>query len=433
MMAVVYNMVLTLLQPCALALIVCRGFRDHGYWRNLPQRFGFGDFLSAPVIWVHAVSVGEVQAAAGLIRALRAQHPDSPLVLTTTTATGAARAQALFGDTVELRFLPFDTRANVRRFLARVRPRLAVFIEKELWPNLLRECGAQGVAVVLASATISMRSLRRYQQLVGVFGETLREHTTVAAQSEIDAARFCELGVPSARVQVVGNLKFDISLPAEVTAAGTALRTELGWQQRCVLVAGSTYAAEEAALLEVQQRLGAANIDFALVLAPRHPPRFASVADSLRSRGTAFLARSAMASVAALPAAALPAAALPATDVLLLDSLGDLLTAYAAADLAFVGGSLVRDVGGHNLIEPAALAVATLTGPHGYNSADIVAALRKEGALAVVDDVDTLASTVAALATDAGERRRRGELGQRFVTANRGALQRLLDLVTPLS
>jgi 3-deoxy-D-manno-octulosonic-acid transferase len=428
MMAVVYNMVLTLLQPCALALIVCRGFRDHGYWRNLPQRFGFGHFLSAPAIWVHAVSVGEVQAAAGLIRALRAQHPDSPLVLTTTTATGAARAQALFGDTVELRFLPFDTRANVRRFLARVRPRLAVFVEKELWPNLLRECGAQGVAVVLASATISMRSLRRYQKLVGVFGETLREHTTVAAQSETDAARFCELGVPSARVQVIGNLKFDISLSAEVTAAGTALRTELGWQQRCVLVAGSTYAAEEAALLEVQQRLGAANIDLALVLAPRHPPRFASVADSLRSRGTAFLARSAMASVAASPIAALPA-----TDVLLLDSLGDLLAAYAAADLAFVGGSLVSDVGGHNLIEPAALAVATLTGPHGYNSADIVAALRKEGALAVVDDVDTLASTVAALATDAGERRRRGELGQRFVTANRGALRRLLDLVTPLS
>lgn len=428
MMAVVYNMVLTLLQPCALALIVCRGFRDHGYWRNLPQRFGFGHFLSAPAIWVHAVSVGEVQAAAGLIRALRAQHPDSPLVLTTTTATGAARAQALFGDTVELRFLPFDTRANVRRFLARVRPRLAVFVEKELWPNLLRECGAQGVAVVLASATISMRSLRRYQKLVGVFGETLREHTTVAAQSETDAARFCELGVPSARVQVIGNLKFDISLSAEVTAAGTALRTELGWQQRCVLVAGSTYAAEEAALLEVQQRLGAANIDLALVLAPRHPPRFASVADSLRSRGTAFLARSAMASVAASPIAALPA-----TDVLLLDSLGDLLAAYAAADLAFVGGSLVSDVGGHNLIEPAALAVATLTGPHGYNSADIVAALRKEGALAVVDDVDTLASTVAALATDAGERRRRGELGQRFVTANRGALRRLLELVTPLS
>jgi len=428
MMAVVYNMVLTLLQPCALALIVCRGFRDHGYWRNLHQRFGFGHFLSAPAIWVHAVSVGEVQAAAGLIRALRAQHPDSPLVLTTTTATGAARAQALFGDTVELRFLPFDTRANVRRFLARVRPRLAVFVEKELWPNLLRECGAQGVAVVLASATISMRSLRRYQKLVGVFGETLREHTTVAAQSEIDAARFCELGVPSARAQVIGNLKFDISLPAEVTAAGTALRTELGWQQRCVLVAGSTYAAEEAALLEVQQRLGAANIDLALVLAPRHPPRFASVADSLRSRGTPFLARSAMASVAASPRAALPA-----TDVLLLDSLGDLLAAYAAADLAFVGGSLVSDVGGHNLIEPAALAVATLTGPHGYNSADIVAALRKEGALAVVDDVDTLASTVAALATDAGERRRRGELGQRFVTANRGALRRLLELVTPLS
>ncbi|MBM4233183.1 MAG: 3-deoxy-D-manno-octulosonic acid transferase [Gammaproteobacteria bacterium] len=428
MIAVMYNMLLTLLQPCALALIVWRGFRDHGYWRNLSQRFGFGDFLSAPAIWVHAVSVGEVQAAAGLIRALRARYPDSPLVLTTTTATGAARAQALFFDTVELRFLPFDTRANVRRFLARVRPRLAFIIEKELWPNLLRECGAQGVAVVLASATISMQSLRRYRKIVGIFAETLREFTTVAAQSETDAAYFRELGVPSARVQVIGNLKFDISLPDEIMAAGTALRTELGWQYRCVLVAGSTYAAEEAALLEVQRRLRAANIDLALVLAPRHPPRFTSVADSLRSRGTVFVARSAMTSVATSPAAALPA-----IDVLLLDSLGDLLTAYAAADLAFVGGSLVSDVGGHNLIEPAALAVATLTGPYGYNSADIITALRKAGALTVVNDVDSLASTVTALAIDTVERRRRGELSQRFVMENRGALRRLLDLVTPFS
>ncbi|MFM2110054.1 MAG: 3-deoxy-D-manno-octulosonic acid transferase [Steroidobacteraceae bacterium] len=428
MMALFYNVSLWLLQPFALALIVWRGFRDHGYWRNLSQRFGFGGFSSAESIWLHAVSVGEVQAAAGLVLALRAQHPDCPLVLTTTTATGAARARALFGDTVELRFLPFDTRANVRRFLARVRPKLAIIIEKELWPNLMRECGARGVAVVLASATISARSLRRYQKLVDVFRETLREHTTVAAQSEIDAARFCELGVPTARVYVTGNLKFDVSLAEEARAAGMALRARLGWQRRCVLVAGSTYAAEETLLLEVQRRLRAANVDLALVLAPRHPPRFASVAATLRSQAAIFVARSAMSEPSTLPAIDRSAA-----DVLLLDTLGELTTAYAAADLAFVGGSLVGDVGGHNLIEPAALAVATLTGPHGYNNADVVAAMQSAGALEVVGDVDSLASRVAALASDAAERRRRGELAQRFVTANRGTLQRLLDLLTPLN
>jgi len=437
-----YSFLLWLLQPLALALILWRGFRDRGYWRHLSQRFGFGDFLRADSIWVHAVSVGEVQAATGLIRALRTQLPHSPIVLTTTTATGAARARALFGDTVELRFLPFDTLANVRRFLARVRPRLAILIEKELWPNLLRECGVRGVPVVLASATISARSLRRYQKLTAVFANTLEHHTVVAAQSELDAARFGELGVPSARIHVVGNLKFDISLSEDVRASGAALRTQLGWQGRCVLVAGSTYAAEEMALLEVQQRLRNKNIDLALVIAPRHPPRFASVAEMLRSRGAAFIARSAMTNGSPLPAAASPeaprptaprpTAPRPTADVLLLDTLGELMTAYAAADLAFVGGSLVSHVGGHNLIEPAALGVATLTGPHGYNSVDIVAALQKEEALAVVDDADSLAWEVGRLVADAAERRRRGELAQRFVTANRGALQRLLDLLAPL-
>jgi 3-deoxy-D-manno-octulosonic-acid transferase len=422
-----YNFLLWLLQPFALVLILWRGFRDRGYWRHLSQRFGFGDFLRADSIWVHAVSVGEVQAATGLIRALRTQLPHSPIVLTTTTATGAARARALFGDTVELRFLPFDTLANVRRFLARVRPRLAILIEKELWPNLLRECGVRGVPVVLASATISARSLRRYQKLTAVFRNTLEKHTVVAAQSELDAARFGELGVPNARIHVVGNLKFDLSLSEDVRASGAALRTQLGWQGRCVLVAGSTYAAEEMTLLEVQQRLRNKNIDLALVIAPRHPPRFASVAEMLRSRGAAFIARSAMTNGSPLPEAPRPTA-----DVLLLDTLGELMTAYAAADLAFVGGSLVSDVGGHNLIEPAALGVATLTGPHGYNSVDIVAALQKDEALAVVGDADSLANEVGRLVADAAERRRRGELAQRFVTANRGALQRLLDLLAPL-
>jgi len=427
-----YNFLLWLLQPFALVLILWRGFRDRGYWRHLSQRFGFCDFLRADSIWVHAVSVGEVQAATGLIRALRTQLPHSSIVLTTTTATGAARARALFGDTVELRFLPFDTLANVRRFLARVRPRLAILIEKELWPNLLRECGVRGVPVVLASATISARSLRRYQRLTAVFRNTLEHHTVVAAQSELDAARFGELGVPSARIHVVGNLKFDLSLSEDVRASGAALRTQLGWQGRCVLVAGSTYAAEEMALLEVQQRLRNKNIDLALVIAPRHPPRFASVAEMLRSRGAAFIARSAMTNGSPLPEAPRPTAPRPTADVLLLDTLGELMTAYAAADLAFVGGSLVSDVGGHNLIEPAALGVATLTGPHGYNSVDIVAALQKEEALAVVGDADSLANEVGRLVADAAERRRRGELAQRFVTANRGALQRLLDLLAPL-
>lgn len=416
-----YRGLIVLALPFAAAYFVLRALRGHrGELAGLAQRFGFGSHRDPTsgtrAIWVHAVSVGEVQAGAALVRALQTRYPDRPITLTTTTGTGATRARALFGETIDIRFLPFDSTGCVRRFLDRVQPELAIVLEKEWWPTLFGSCLARGVPVVMASATMSPRAVRRYRRVAALFGETRERGITVAAQSAADAVRFVEVGFPAARVSVIGNLKFDLELPTTVVEDGRALRERYGWQDHRVLVGGSTYAAEEQALLEAQRRARAQGIPLALVLAPRQPTRFAAVAAWLQSEGVAFAQRS-------------QASASRSVDVVLLDTLGELTAAYAAADLAFVGGSLVTQIGGHNLIEPAALAVATITGPHGYNAPDITSALAAEGGLTVVSDANALTLAVGQLAVDSAERTRRGRLGRAFVERNRGTLARLLALL----
>lgn len=423
MMRFFYRALVAALLPFAFALFVVRGLRGNpGELRGLSQRLGFGTRHAAKTIWIHAVSVGEVQAAAALVRALRGRYPEIPLTLTTTTGTGAARAREMFGEAVEVRFLPFDSSGCVRRFLDRAQPRVAIIIEKELWPNLFGECAARAIPLVLASATVSARTVERWRLIAPLFRAVFAHGVVVAAQSEIDADRFRQLGVAPSRVQVVGNLKFDLIGSPQLVEQGAALRAACGWPHRMLLVGGSTYELEETALLDTQRRLRTEGIDVALVLAPRHPSRFETVAARLQAAGVTFARRS---SLSATSSDASP-------DVLLLDTLGELMSAYATADLAFVGGSLVSDVGGHNVIEPAALAVATLTGPHGYNAPDIAGALQAAGALVIVGDAEELFLQVRSLATHDKERARRGALGRAFVEENRGTLERLLARLEPL-
>lgn len=423
MMRFFYRALVAALLPFAFALFVVRGLRGNpGELRGLSQRLGFGTRHAAKTIWIHAVSVGEVQAAAALVRALRGRYPEIPLTLTTTTGTGAARAREMFGEAVEVRFLPFDSSGCVRRFLDRAQPRVAIIIEKELWPNLFGECAARAIPLVLASATVSARTVERWRLIAPLFRAVFAHGVVVAAQSEIDADRFRQLGVAPSRVQVVGNLKFDLIGSPQLVEQGAALRAACGWPHRMLLVGGSTYELEETALLDTQRRLRTEGIDVALVLAPRHPSRFETVAARLQAAGVTFARRS---SLSATSSDASP-------DVLLLDTLGELMSAYATADLAFVGGSLVSDVGGHNVIEPAALAVATLTGPNGYNAPDIAGALQAAGALVIVGDAEELFLQVRSLATHDKERARRGALGRAFVEENRGTLERLLARLEPL-
>jgi 3-deoxy-D-manno-octulosonic-acid transferase len=407
-----------LLVPFALGLLFWRGLRDRSYWRNLDERFGFGRQQSLPSIWVHAVSMGEVQASAALVRSLRARYPQYPLVLTTVTPTGAQRARSLFAGEVDVRYIPFDLPGCVRRFFDRIQPRLAVILETELWPNLFHACGRRGVPLVLASARISPRSVKRYRRLVSLFRETLSHGIVIAAQSAADAQRFTSIGANPGHTHVTGNIKFDFELPAGLDADGRRLRERYA-ARRPVWIAGSTHEREEDAVLDAHERLRKRVPNALLVLVPRHHTRFEAVAALLRRRGIAFVTRSSGAVMEA------------DTSVVLVDTVGQLLAFYAGADVAFVGGSLVP-VGGHNLLEPAALNLPILTGPYNFNSEEIAQLFIEVGAAHVVRNAAELTTQVALLLRDPAERARRGGAGRRALDDNRGALRRLLELIDPL-
>jgi len=414
-----YSLLTYLLRPAALALVLWRGLGNRGYWQGLSERFGWGArpvgrSAAAECLWVHAVSLGEVSAAAPLVRALRARHAELPLLLTTATPTGRARAQALFGDSVTVQFLPYDTPGSMRRFLERSRPRLAVIMETELWPNLYHQCRRLEVPIVLANARLSPKSVARYLRFGPLFRDVFAGETFVAAQSAPDAERFMAIGAPPARTRVVGNLKFDIAVDADLKTRGRALRVAC-WDARPVWIAGSTHAGEEDMVLDAHAALEAALPGALLLLVPRHPQRFAAVAELLNRRGLKFERRSSGNPVR------------PDAQVLLVDTVGELTTLYAAVDLAFVGGSLVP-VGGHNLLEPAALGVPVITGPHQSNARQVAELLLREDALVEVADSGELGRQLAALFADPTRRLGLAARAEHVVAMNRGSLGRLLEL-----
>ena len=265
-----------LLAPVFCAVLWFRGLRDRRYRRNFSQRFGRGEAVAEPSIWVHAVSVGEVQAAAVLVRTLYDRYPGVPLVVTTLTPTGDERARALLGDRADIRYLPLDLPGSVRRFFDRVKPRIAVIFETELWPNLYRECRRRRVPLVLASARLSPRSMGRYRRFLSLFSEVLSSQVTIAAQGESDAERFRSLGADPQRTHVTGNLKFDFAVPANVTTKGAELRQHYA-AGRSVWVAGSTHGGEEAQVLEAHREVRRTHPGTILALVPRHPQRFAEM------------------------------------------------------------------------------------------------------------------------------------------------------------
>jgi 3-deoxy-D-manno-octulosonic-acid transferase len=421
-MRLLYLAAVYLAAPLISMMLVARGLRDRSYWRNFGERFGFGPPLAQSAIWLHAVSVGEVQAAAALVVALRDRYPKMPLLVTTFTPTGAARARALFGGAAEVRFLPFDLPGSVRRFLDRARPRLAVIMETELWPNLYRQCRLRRIPLVIASARLSRRSIDRYRRLGALFKETVSGGVVVAAQGEGDAERFRSLGAAAERTHITGNLKFDLTLPPDISERGRALREQYA-PSRAIWVAGSTHGGvEEEAVLAAQRHVGSAHSGALLVLAPRHPNRFDEVAAWLERQGVAFARRS---------QSSTPAAARDGSSVLLLDTLGELLYFYAAADAAFVGGSLAP-IGGHNLLEPAALGLPVLTGPNNSNAEDVARLLLECGAAKTVRNGAELGSRLTELLSDQALRMEMGARGRAAVDRNRGALEKLMKLIGSL-
>jgi len=412
-----YSALLWLLLPVTLYHLVWRGLRQREYLLRWSERYAQVDALPElppGALWVHAVSVGEVNAAIPLVNALRQRHPGRPLLITTITPTGSARVRALWGDAVHHVYLPYDLHGMVRRFLERVRPALAVVIETELWPNLFVACARAEVPVVIANARLSERSLRGYRWLGPLIRLALSGVRLIAAQSEADAARFRVLAGDDVRIEVSGNLKFDQPLPQ-------ASREEaLGWRQACgarpIWVAASTHAEEEAAVLDAHQRLREAHPDALLLWAPRHPERFDAVAARVVEAGLVLRRRSLERSPDAR------------CEVFLIDSFGELPGFLAAGDVAFVGGSLC-DVGGHNLLEPAALGVPVLSGPYTFNFAEISALLKDVGALEIVADAAQLASAIDWLLARPDQARARGRAGRLRIDRERGALARTLALI----
>ena len=414
----IYNVLIYLAAPFAILVQLWRSLRDPSYREGLRERFGFGEAVAGQTIWIHAVSVGEVQAAQPLVAQLRKRHPGYRLLLTTVTPTGAARARLLFGDQVELRYVPLDLPGSVRRFFDRVQPRLAMILETELWPNLFAECGRRGIPLVLASARISPRSVGKYRRLVPLFRKTLSHGIVIAAQSETDAERFKSIGATPARTHVTGNIKFDFQPPEGIEAQGLRWR-ERNAPGRPIWVAGSTHEGEEAILLDAHRLVLERFPDALLVLVPRHPQRFDSVREMLAKRHDRSANRSSRATIS------------PATSVLLGDTMGELMMFYAASDVAFVAGSLVP-IGGHNLLEPASVGRPVLTGPHNFNSEEIAQLLMDAGAAFIVKDTEQLASAISGLLETAELRTVMGAAGKAVLDANRGALDRLLTLVDPL-
>jgi len=414
-----YIVITYLLIPVVFLHLIWKGLGNRDYWKRIGERFGFYELPPLKdVIWVHAVSVGEVQAAASLIRALLRDYPYNRVLVTTTTPTGSDRVRALFGDDVVHCYTPQDVGWSVRSFFRQFQPRIAIIMETELWPNLFRQCGARGVPLVLASARLSPKSIGRYRMLVSLFKDTLSHGMVIAAQTEADSDRFLSLGVAPERTHVTGNIKFDFELADGVYAEGRALRSQHA-AGRPVWIAASTHSGEEEIVLDAHRRVQERCPDALLILVPRHPERFDSIAGMLSGAAFRYVRRSRGGICAA------------DTDVLLGDTMGELMTFYAASDVALVGGSLMP-IGGHNLLEPSALKLPLITGPHMFKTLDIAQLFRDAGIAPVVSNAEELANAVVELLNDPEERVRRGERSRELIDDSRGALARLLTLLKPL-
>lgn len=411
-----YTLLFHLGLPLVALRLFLRGRKAPAYRQRIAERFSLG---LAPMrqggLWVHAVSVGESIAAAPMVRALLKAYPDLPITITCMTPTGSERIRVLFADEPRIQhcYLPYDLPWAAGRFLDHVRPRLGIIMETELWPNHIHQCAKRGIPVALANARLSERSARGYARFARLTRPMLAEMSLIAVQTETEAERFRSLGARAECVQVTGSIKFDLKIDEQLPARALELRTQWNATQRPVWIAASTHEGEDQVILDAHRQLLEVHGDALLILVPRHPERFNAV-HALCSGQFTTVRRSQDTLVGAQ------------TQVLMGDTMGELLFLYALADIAFVGGSLVAN-GGHNPLEPAALSLPVIMGPHVFNFLEISAMLREAGALQQVDDAQGLAKAVQRLVELPQDARRMGAAGRTVMVANQGALQRLLD------
>lgn len=411
-----YSFVFLLALPLIMLRLIWRGSRASAYFKRWDERFGIKPAPSAakPVLWVHAVSVGEVEAARPLVEALQTQYPSHQILITTMTPTGSARVTSLYGDKVLHCYLPYDLPFAVRRFLKSARPELGIIMETELWPNLIHYADALDIPMVLANARLSARSAACYQKIAKLTQRMLQQFTLIAAQSQDDRQRFVALGADKDSVHAVGNLKFEITLPASLTEEAEALRSI--WGNRPVFIAASTHEGEDEIILNASRKIRAEFPDLLLILVPRHPERFDKVAALSQRSGFKILRRSDNGMCSR------------DIQVLIIDTMGELPLFYGTADIAFVGGSLVPK-GGHNLLEPAALGRAVIIGPHYFNFSEISRQFLQAGAAIQIASSESLADKVIALLRNPQQRADMGQAGQNLIKHSQGASKRLLNLI----
>lgn len=419
LLRLLYTVLVHLATPFILYRLAFRGIRQRSYLDRWRERFGFFDKPDfAESIVVHAVSVGEFNAAIPLIEALIQRFPDHGLVVTTITPTGSERVRKVLGRRVFHVYLPYDLPGSIRRFLRRVKPKLLVVMETEIWPNLYFTCRHHGVPILIANARLSERSLKGYGPGQPLAQYAVRCASWIAAQSQTDAERFLQLGAEPSQVEVVGNVKFDMPVPAGLTQRGREQRARWG-AERPVWMAASTHEGEEQPVLTAHAKVLQRFPDALLLLAPRHPERFRAAAARCRAYGFNTRQRS----EESLPG--------PDTQCFVVDTLGELLQFYASADVAFVAGSL-EPIGGHNTLEAAALGVPVLIGPHTFNFEEISERLLGAGAALRVEDAEALGQQLQRLLGQSALRAQMGTAGVATVAAQRGAVRRIVDAAARL-
>lgn len=416
-MRFLYTVLFYLALPFIFLRLLWRSRFIPGYRQHWLERFGFCPFKLNQCIWIHAVSVGETIAAVPLIKALKKEYSNLPIVVTNTTPTGAAHVKAEFNELVLQAYIPYDLPGSITRFLKRTQPRIVIVMETELWPNLFALCHQQNIPILIANARLSKKSAKGYASfwLTTLRQEMFAAIHILAAQSRLDADRFSTLGMPKKKIRITGNLKFDLELPASLAEKSAALHNKLS-QERLIWIAASTHSGEEEIILAAHRLIREKNSSALLVLVPRHPDRFESVTLLVKQKEFAIARRSR------------DDVCTTNTAVYLGDTMGELLLMYSVADVAFVGGSFAK-VGGHNMLEPAVLQKPIITGPILFNFAEISQLLLDAKGMMIVNNAKDLAECVLQFFNDADLRKTVGQNAYQVVAVNRGALQRQVDLI----
>lgn len=420
-MRCLYTIIFYLLLPFILLRLWVKNRKNSSGLHCWHERLGVGLRHSLPSggIWVHAVSVGESMTAVPLIKQIQQRYPSIPIIVTNETATGAECIRVALGNSVSQLYFPYDLPLVLRKFFERLQPKLLILLETELWPNLLAACQLYQVPVALVNARLSERSAKSYRRILSVIQTMLNSIDVIAAQFQADADRFVALGFPAEKIQVTGSLKFDVTLPEDLSEQAQKWRKVWG-ENRLVWIAASTHAGEEELILHAFKQARRSFPDLLLVSIPRHVERVSQL-EQLYRRHTYTLTKRSDDNESDMRS----------SDIFIVDTMGELLVFYAAADLAFVGGSLVEK-GGQNPLEPAALGLPLLTGPYTFNFSTITEQLKQRNVEIQVNNSAELAQQVISLLTDPVRRQKMGDEAKKFVAENKGAVLKQMQLIENL-